>query len=122
MSRTITQISLEIKASFVADAELANIYAIDQSKTFDAQFSKVSLEAIFIYIVAVSIWTLENIIDAFSAEVDSRIKSAYITSLRWHQAAALAYQVGDDLVYDPLTYKVGYPLIDETKKILKLMR
>jgi len=121
MSRTITQISLEIKASFVADVELANSYGLDQAKTFDEQFSRVSLEMLILYIVAVSVWTLEKIVDAFSLEVDSRIEAAYITSLRWYHAAALAYQAGDDLTYDPLTYKVGYPVIDETKQLLKFV-
>jgi len=121
MSRTITQISLEIKASFVADAELSNSYGLDQAKTFDEQFSRVSLEMLILYIVTVSVWTLEKIVDAFSLEVDSRIEAAYITSLRWYHAAALAYQAGDDLTYDPLTYKVGYPVIDETKQLLKFV-
>jgi hypothetical protein len=119
MSRTITQITTEIKASFVAESELANTYGLDQAKTFDEQFSRVSIETLMIYIVGLAIWTLEKIVDAFSIEVDSRIEAAYITSLRWYHAAALAYQAGDVLTYNPLTYKVGYALIDETKKILK---
>ncbi len=119
MSRTITEITTEIKASFVAESELANTYGLDQAKTFDEQFSRVSIETLMIYIVSVAIWTLEKIVDAFSTEVDSRIEAAYITSLRWYHAATLAYQAGDVLAYNPTTYKVGYPLIDETKKILK---
>lgn len=117
--RTITQITLDLKVAFVSNAELASSYALDQTKTFDEQFSKVSIEALLLYVVAVGFWTIEKIVEAFSAEVDARIEAAYITSLAWYHAAALGYQQGDALTYNPATYKVEYAVADATKQIVK---
>ncbi len=108
MPRTITQITTDLKASFVTNTELANTYGLDQSKTFDEQFSKTAIEGLIIYVVAIAIWTLEKIIDAFSTEVDQRIETAYITSLRWYHATALAFQQGHELSFNTSTYKVEY--------------
>lgn len=108
MARTILQIQTELKAAFVAAPELSSAYELDTTKTFDEQFSPVSIEAIKIYIVSYAIWTLEKIMDAFSTEVDARIADAYITSLKWYWKQALNYREGGALEFSEAKYLFEY--------------
>lgn len=108
MARTISQIQSELKAAFVAAPELITAYELDDTKTFDEQFSTVSIEAIIIYIVSYAIWTIEKMMDSFKTETDAKLEAAYITSERWYHDAALAFQQGFELVFNSSTYKVDY--------------
>lgn len=119
MARTLLQIQTELKAAFVASPELIEAYELDETKTFDEQFSKVSLEAILINIISYSIFTIEKLMDSFKSETDAKLEAAYITSERWYHDAALAFQVTDELIYNPATYSVGYAEIVDANKIVK---
>ena len=100
MARTIADIKNEITEAFMADVTIIEAYALDESKTFDQQFSKVSLESIFFYIVAVSIWALEKLFDLHKQEVDEKIETLMPHTARWYRNKALAFQYGFDLVTD----------------------
>lgn len=119
MARTIQEISANLKESFVANETLKTIYDLDASKTFDEQFSKVSLEAILIFIFSTSAWLLEQLWDTFRVETEKRINDAYVTSRQWYYRKALEFQKGDSLEFDSKTYSYRYPVIDESKQIVK---
>lgn len=119
MARTIQEISANLKESFVANETLKTIYDLDASKTFDEQFSKVSLEAILIFIFSTSAWLLEQLWDTFRIETEKRINDAYVTSRQWYYRKALEFQKGDSLEFDSKTYSYRYPVIDESKQIVK---
>lgn len=119
MARTLTQITDTIKAAFVADAEIANRYGLDQTKSFDDQFSRVSLEGIIIYVIGTAIRTLELVCDTFRVDVDTLLSNQYLTSLRYYHDKALAYQHGDALSYNSTTYQVVYAAIDASKQVVK---
>lgn len=119
MARTIQEISTNLKESFVANETLKTIYDLDASKTFDEQFSKVSLEAILIFIFSTSAWLLEQLWDTFRVETEKRINDAYVTSRQWYYRKALEFQKGDSLEFDSKTYSYRYPVIDESKQIVK---
>jgi hypothetical protein len=119
MARTITQIADTLKASFVADSELANRYGLDQTKSYDEQFSRASIEGIIIYVIASAIRTLELICDTFRTDVDTLLRSQYLTSLRYYHDKALSYQHGDALSYNSTTYQVVYAAIDASKQVVK---
>nr|WP_320037193.1 hypothetical protein [uncultured Bacteroides sp.] len=119
MARTITEIGNEMKASFIANIQLQNMYGFADTDTFDNVFSVVSLERIIIYIVATAIWMLENLFDTFSSEITTKIDNAIVTSIPWYYNAALLFQYGDDLVFNTTSYRFGYAIIDATKQIVK---
>lgn len=119
MARTQTQILEAIRADFVSNITLQEAYGLDPEKSFNEQFSTVSLEAIWTFIVASAIYLLELIIDSKQAEIDTKINSKQAFSIPWYQQNALAFQLGDELTLNPETYQYRYPEQNEDKKIVK---
>lgn len=119
MARTIEEISTYLKSGFVGNETIRDAYGLVAGKTFDEQFSKVSIESILIYVFAASAWVLEQMWEAFRVETEQRINDAYVTSLSWYYRKALEFQKGDPLEFDSKTYSYRYPIIDVTKQIVK---
>jgi hypothetical protein len=90
MARTITQIQDDIINRIAGTTELA---ALNSS-------SKVSVWRLWTYIVAVSIWALENLFDLHKTEVTSLINEKAPHSLRWYANKARAFQYGSELAYE----------------------
>lgn len=116
--RTLTEITDAIKQSFVDDATIAQMYDLDSSKTFDEQFSRVSFEAVLIYIVGMASYLCERLFSTTSDDVTTAIDSRSIASEPWFQQRALEYQDGYSLVYDPDTYSFGYAVHDNDARIV----
>lgn len=119
MARTITDIKKQITDSFIGSEVIREKYELDPDKTFEEQFSKVSLESILFYIVSAAIWTLETLFDMFKAEVDDKISRAVVASIPWYYKISKEYQHGNDLIFDETTQQYIYPTIDESKQIIR---
>lgn len=113
--RTVQEIRQEICSQFVANTVIQDKYELSPGLTFDEQFSKLSLEAIMFYIVAVAIWSLENILNISIKQQNAYIKAQKIHSLSWYSDFAKRFQVGDSLPWG----EVEYETIDEEKQIVK---
>lgn len=119
MARTIQEISMEIKAGFIADSNIQELYSLEAGKTFDEQFSGVGIEALIIFIVASSIWLFEKSLDIFRLDVEKQIEDSYVTSFPWYYRKALEFQKGDSLSFNDKTYSFAYPVKDESKQVVK---
>lgn len=119
--RTLDEIKNEIRANFVRDTTLQAAYGLDAAKTFDEQFSKVSIEAILTYIVAVSLWVFETILSNHKSDISSTIATQAICNVPWYHSKSLAFQLGDFIVMDADTYRWSYPVPDSTKQIIKFV-
>lgn len=119
MARTIEDIGKKIKETLVANETIREAYGLVSGQTFEEQFSKVSIEAILIYVVASSIWILEQLWDAFRVETETLINNSYVTSLTWYYEKALEFQKGDGLAFDDKTYSYKYPVVNENKRVVK---
>lgn len=119
MARTIQEIGTYIKTLFIENESVQEAYGLAPGKTFDEQFSKVSLEAILIYVFSSSAWLLEQSWGAFRVETEQRIDAAYVTSLPWYFRKALEFQNGDRLSFNEKTYSFGYANVDVSKQIVK---
>lgn len=119
MARTIQEIGTYIKTLFIENETVQEAYGLAPGKTFDEQFSKVSLEAILIYVFSSSAWLLEQLWDAFRVETEQRIDAAYVTSLSWYFRKALEFQNGDRLSFNEKTYSFGYANVDVSKQLVK---
>lgn len=120
MARTIQEIKKTMTDRFMADQTLRSAYGItEESATWDNTFSTVSIENTLIYIVAACAYALEVMFDAFRQEVDERINANIVPTVRWYYSCALAFQYGDQLVYDPEKYQFHYPIYDESKQPVK---
>jgi len=74
MARSIADIKKEMTGYFIANETVIGLYGLDRSKSFEDQFSKVSLESILFYVVAVAIWSLEVLFDTHKTEISSLIR------------------------------------------------
>ena len=74
MARTIEEIKADMTANFIKQRAVISAYGLDGKKTFDQQFSRVSIESILFYVFAAALWTLEKLFDLHTAEVKERIE------------------------------------------------
>lgn len=103
MARTIAEIKKEMTDAFMDDETLQLKYGFDPSKSFNDQFSRVSIESLIFSIVASSIWLLEQLFDKHQEEVSNTISKRAHT-LVWYREKALAFQFGYDLRDDICEY------------------
>lgn len=106
MPRSISDIRREIAAAYIADPTVQRSYKLDPRKTYDEQFSKVSLESILFWAFASAVWTLETIFDKHRTEVAQLVSEAEPHTLRWYAQRAKAYLHG----YSLPPYKDRYDL------------
>ncbi len=66
--------------------------------------SKVAVFNLWAYIVAVVMWTLENLFDQHKAEIDQKIAMLKPHSPQWYRENALQFQYGQTLVPESGTY------------------
>lgn len=100
MAREIQDIKEEMTTAFVANVVVRQLYGLDESKTFEQQFSIVSVESIMFGIVAYGIWFLEMLFDLHVSQVDEKLAQLKPHTARWYRNKALAFQYGFDLVED----------------------
>lgn len=119
MARTTDSIKKEIGASFLAQDGVRAFYAIEKGKSFSQAFSPVSLESLLLYAVAAAIHVLEVLFDTLRGEVEDRAANAIVGSVPYYHRMAMNYQHGDALIYNEKTYAYGYPISDDTKRVVK---
>lgn len=66
--------------------------------------SKVAIWRLWVYIIAVAIWSLEKIFDIHRADIDKRLAELKPHTARWYRSKALAFQYGFDLLPDSDTF------------------
>lgn len=104
MARTIAEIKKDITDRFTAHPSIISLYSLDTTKTFEQQFTVVSIESILFYIVAVSIWTLEVLFDTLRVEINSIIDNLKPHTARWYANVAKQFQLGQNLMPDSDRY------------------
>ena len=62
--------------------------------------SKVAIWRLWVYIIAVAIWSLEKLFDLHRADIDKRLAELKPHTARWYRSKALAFQYGFDLFTD----------------------
>lgn len=112
MARTVTEIKKQITDTWMSDENIQQKYELDTSKTFEQQFSKVSLESILFYVVALGHWILENLFDTHTAQVDDKIRNERVQTIGWIRTMALNFQYGG-VFYEDITAYDNTGLTDE---------
>ena len=100
MARTIKEIKYSMTGTFVSESAVVSAYGLNTKKTFDQQFSSVSIESILFYCFAFAVWTLETLFDKHKAEVEAKIEQLEPHTLRWYVNKAKAFMYGYKLVQD----------------------
>lgn len=111
MARKIDLIQQEMFDSISANANLAELTST----------SKVSIWRLFVFVVAFSIWVLENLFDTHDKEVKEVIQNDKAHRPSWYITKAKAFQYGFPLIYDTDKYdNTGYTDTQvEDSKIIK---
>jgi hypothetical protein len=99
MARNINEIVQELRAAIVADPTLATAYGLDTSKSFDEQFSHVSIEAVDTYIVAATLAMSEKIQENDKSEITAIVERNRIGTGAWYVEMAKRFQWNADVQY-----------------------
>ena len=94
MSRTIQEIQTLILQAKVQEPALNELNST----------SKVAIWRLWVYIIAVAIWSLEKLFDQHRADIDKRLAELKPHTARWYRSKALAFQYGFDLLPDSDTF------------------
>ena len=90
MARTIQEIQ-----TFILQAKAQEPALNELNST-----SKVAIWRLWVYIIAVAIWSLEKLFDQHRADIDKRLADLKPHTARWYRSKALAFQYGFDLLPD----------------------
>lgn len=105
--RSIREIKREICDAFVSHPDIIKAYGLRPGKTFEEQFSKVSLESILFYVVASSMWLMESMMHKHRDEVVELVESLKPHRLRWYSHMARLYMHGHQLIRDTDRYDLS---------------
>jgi len=121
MARDLTEIYNELVTEKQTFTTLNGLQpAIDDSQTLLNDLtttSKVAIWRLMLFVVAVGIWTHENIFDLHKAEIEALAAQFIGGTVEWFQSTALAFQYGDSLQF--IDQKYSYPVIDTSKQIVQ---
>jgi len=98
MARTIEEIVLQLEATKAEKTELATLNST----------SKTAIWRLIFYVVAVSVWTLENLFDIHLSEVSALVASMKPHSPEWYKLQFLNFRYGHTLQSDGTYSDVGY--------------
>lgn len=118
MARTIEEVRLELTSGFVSNSVIQQLYNLTSTTSFDAEFSKVSFEAIFFHFLATAISTVEKLFDTHKQWIETRAKELKWGQLPWYGVTAKKFQFGSALEWIDDEYK--YVASIPTAQIVKL--
>lgn len=107
MARTVKEIKDAMTATFCQERAVVSAYGLNPKKTFDQQFSSVSIENILFYCFAFAVWTLEVLFDKHRTEVEKQIEQLEPHTLRWYVNKAKAFMYGYQLAADTDYYNTS---------------
>ena len=107
MARTIQEIKKEMTDDFIDNGIVIEKYDLaprEEEKSFEEQFSKVSLESLLFYIFANEAQTLETLFDTHRDAVSDMILTQRPHTIGWYRQTALNFQYERDLRSDLAEY------------------
>lgn len=123
MARSILEIYDEMIAGKVALSELNSLQPnVDSGQTFLDDLtstSKVAIWRCMFFVVAVGIWTVENLFDAHKVWIENRAKELIVGNVAWYAKIALEFQYGDALTFNGKEFV--YPTVTPANQIVKLV-
>ena len=102
--RTIDEIKQEMQEAFMLNGTLAAAYGFETGTAFSSVFSKVSLENLLLYIVAVGIYALEALFREHKADVDAAIDETLPHRPKWYRDKVFQFMQGKTLTEDTDRY------------------
>lgn len=108
----------EMKSAWMGNKDLAKIFGYTEGDDFDGTFSKVSIVSLLLYVVASAIYIRENMHEKWQEDVDKTALGTRYGTKQWWFRMVKMWQKGDSVkVFEDGS--IGYPVEDETKRIVK---
>jgi hypothetical protein len=95
---TIKEIKKIMTDAFIANPDAAAKYGLEAGKTFEEQFSAVSVESILFYDVAAAMGLTHQLFDRHKAEVEQMLSGQTSGTAAWYAYKARQFQFGAALV------------------------
>lgn len=89
--RTLDQINQAIREEWMADAAVQETYGFAEGTAFTDQFSRVSIESVLFYCVAVCIYAVERLIGTHQTDINNQIATILPHRPLWYRMKALAF-------------------------------
>jgi hypothetical protein len=100
MAQTIAEIKKVITDNYIDNDAIIDAYGLDVTKTFEEQFSVVSIESIVFYCIAFILWLQQNIFDKTLVDTNQALALKKPHSARWYAEQAKKFQFGFPLNQD----------------------
>ena len=113
MARSITEIKSAICKEWMGNEDVARMYGFSVGDSFSERFSAVSVENILFYIVAVTSWVVERLVDTHRYEVDAALESLLPHRAKWYRDKALKFLKDIPLYEDSDMYDTSDMTEDE---------
>ena len=117
MTRTVADIKKIMTDKFMADETLSQIYGFTVGDNWDTTFSKVSVENILFFIIALGHWFSEQVVATKQEEIKEIVLNNHYGNAGWYNEISKAFQYGDELVLKD--NKLMYEVIDSNKQVVK---
>lgn len=101
---TIEAIYNRMTEAFISDPVVIAKYELVEGKTFNEQFSAVSIERIMFYDIASSMFFNYQAFDQHAIDVNNILSQKRAHTPNWYAGMAVKFQYGHDLVEDTDTY------------------
>lgn len=104
MARKITEIKSQMTQVFIDHPWVSVNYELQPGRTFDDQFSSVSIESILFDVIAFCVYSLEKLFDIHKQETDTAIAELKPHTGNWYRNLAKNFQYGYSLITDSHLY------------------
>ncbi len=119
--KTVKEVKAIITTAFCANSYMKSYYQLDDSKTFEEQFSIVSFENILFEILAAVMFIVVQLFRRNKQEITQKIETLVPHTLSWYRTKVLLFQFGFDLLPDSELFNNGTATDEEIEesKIIK---
>lgn len=97
MAASIAEIKKQMTDDFIANETVKQLYSLQAGKSFEEQFSAVSIESIIFFIVATAIWLNAQLFDQHKTDVLAILRDNKPHTANWYATRAKEFQFGYEL-------------------------
>lgn len=95
---TIAEIKAQMTDAFIANDTVKKAYNLQAGKSFEEQFSTISLENIIFFIVATAMWLNSQLFDQHKTDVLNILRENKAHTPNWYATRAKEFQFGCELI------------------------
>lgn len=95
---TIAEIKKQMTDAFLANETVKQLYNLKDNKTFEEQFSTISVENIIFFIVATAMWLNAQLFEQHKVDVLTILKDNKAHTPNWYATRAKEFQFGHELI------------------------